>query len=190
MLLLAESCCLLACRALAKCQIPAKPAELPSLLLLPRANVLLGLWALFPPVPLPRSEASIRCHLFQVFTHHFQTPCMCHLLPPTPDHLLQDPQPPQLPQLGWAQGCQVSETGGLPGSGCKRALGGLGHWGHSVGWGSCCCRSSKSFWSIIWDSRVWGELLSSALHSLWSALASLQLSWTALSSNPACCNCC
>lgn len=60
---------------------------------------------------------------------------MCHPLPPTPGHLLQDPQ---LPQPGWAQGCQVSETGGLPGSSCKRVLGdlGCGWWcGHSMAWG-------------------------------------------------------
>lgn len=124
--------------------IPAKPKELPLTLLLPSANVLLGLWALSSLSCGVWSKASAWCCLFQVFTHPFRTwtPCTCHLHHPTLGHLLQDPQ---LLQPGWAQECQVNGIGQFPGSECRRMHGlGWGWHGPSMGWRSCCCKSSKS----------------------------------------------
>lgn len=176
-----QNCCLLVWQVLARCKIAAACilTELSSLIF-PLAQD----WAWELAVPLfyrsPKYQSGVIS--FQVFTHHSPTwiPAMCYLLlPPTLDHLLQDPQPHQLPHPGWTQVCQVSrfDTKGCSGVGAVGDTGGT----------QLLLLQELLSWCVIWDNGSC-KALSSVLYSLWSSLAGFQTSWSAVNSRQTCCD--
>ena len=85
---MSDPCCLHPCQA---CRA--------ALVLFSSTNVLLGLGALFPSVPLPRSKASIRSHLFSGI--YPQLPNMNPMyVPPPPPYSGPSPAGPAAPP-GW-----------------------------------------------------------------------------------------